>query len=112
MEELNEGLHLTKEELKERKAQVPLYRSLYLDSLMKDNADYIRLERDKKFKTVIREMRSMEDADREVPDKIHAVLRPYQEIGFQWLSSLAKFGFGGILADDMGLGKTLQVLTF
>ena len=112
LEELNEGLHLTKEELKERKAQVPLYRSLYLDSLMKDNADYIRLERDKKFKTVIREMRSMEDADREVPDKIHAVLRPYQEIGFQWLSSLAKFGFGGILADDMGLGKTLQVLTF
>ncbi|MDE7310648.1 MAG: DEAD/DEAH box helicase [Eubacterium sp.] len=110
--ELNEGLHLTKEELKERKAEVPLYRSLYLDSLMKENADYIRLERDKKFKTVIREMRSMEDGDREVPGEIHAVLRPYQEIGFQWLCSLAKFGFGGILADDMGLGKTLQVLTF
>lgn len=110
--ELNEGLHLTKEELKKRKAEVPLYRSLYLDSLMKDHADYIRLERDKKFKAVIREMRSMEDGDREVPDQIHAVLRPYQEIGFQWLCSLAKFGFGGILADDMGLGKTLQVLTF
>ena len=29
--ELNEGLHLTKEQLKERKAEVPLYRSLYLD---------------------------------------------------------------------------------
>lgn len=110
--ELNEGLHLSKEELKERKAQVPLYRSLYLDSLMKDNADYIRLERDKQFKTVIREMRSMEDGDREVPAEIHAELRPYQEIGFQWLCSLAKFGFGGILADDMGLGKTLQVLAF
>lgn len=110
--ELNDGLHLTKEQLKERKAEVPLYRSLYLDSLMKDNAEYIRLERDKKFKTVIREMRTMEDGDNEIPKQIQAVLRPYQEIGFQWLCSLAKFGFGGILADDMGLGKTLQVLAF
>ncbi len=110
--ELSEGLHLTKEQLKERKAEVPLYRSLYLDSLMKDNAEYIRLERDKQFKSVIRQMRSMEDGDQELPGQIQAVLRPYQETGFQWLCSLAKFGFGGILADDMGLGKTLQVLTF
>ncbi len=110
--ELNEGLHLTKEQLKERKAEVPLYRSLYLDSLMKDNADHIRLERDKEFRTVIREMRSMEDGENEMPQQIQAVLRPYQEIGFQWLCALAKFGFGGILADDMGLGKTLQVLAF
>lgn len=110
--ELNEGLHLTKEQLKERKAEVPLYRSLYLDSLMKENAEYIRIERDKQFKTMIREMRAMEDGDEEIPQQIQAVLRPYQEIGFQWLYSLAKFGFGGILADDMGLGKTLQVLTF
>lgn len=110
--ELNEGLHLTKEQLKERKAEVPLYRSLYLDSLMKENAEYIRLERDKEFKSVIREMRSMEDGENEIPDLIQAVLRPYQEIGFQWLCTLAKFGFGGILADDMGLGKTLQVLAF
>ncbi len=110
--ELNDGLRLTKEQLKERKAQVPLYRSLYLDSLMKENAEYIRLERDKKFKTVIREMRAMEDGEDEIPQQIKAVLRPYQQIGFQWLCSLAKFGFGGILADDMGLGKTLQVLAF
>ena len=110
--ELNEGLHLTKEQLRERKAQVPLYRSLYLDSLMKENAEYIRVERDKKFKTVVREMRSMEDGDYEIPKQIQARLRPYQEIGFQWLCALAKFGFGGILADDMGLGKTLQVLAF
>ncbi len=110
--ELNDGLQLTKEQLKERKAEVPLYRSLYLDALIRDNAEYIRIERDKKYKTVIREMRSMEDGDQEIPKEIHAVLRPYQEIGFQWLCSLASCGFGGILADDMGLGKTLQVLTF
>lgn len=110
--ELNDGLHLTKEQLKERKAEVPLYRSLYLDSIMKENSEYIRMERDKKFKTIVREMRSAEDGEYEIPEQITALLRPYQEIGFQWLCTLAKYGFGGILADDMGLGKTLQVLTF
>lgn len=112
LSELNDGLQLTKDQLIERKAQVPLYRSLYLDTLMKENAEYIRLERDKQFKSVIREMRAMEDGDDDIPKEIHAVLRPYQEMGFQWLCSLARFGFGGILADDMGLGKTLEVLTF
>lgn len=110
--ELSEGLHLTEGQLRQRKAQIPLYRSLYLDSLMKENAEFIKVERNKEFKTVIREIRSMEDGDNEIPKQVHADLRPYQEIGFQWLCSLAKFGFGGILADDMGLGKTLQVLTF
>lgn len=103
--ELSEGLHLTKEQLKERKAEVPLYRSLYLDSLMKDNAEYIRLERDKQFKSVIRQMRSMEDGDQELPGQIQAVLRPYQETGFQWLCSLAKFGFGGFSRMIWGLEK-------
>lgn len=110
--ELNEGLQLTKEQLKNKRAQAPLFRALYLDALMKDNSEYIRMERDKKFKTIVREMRSMEDGDNEIPAQIKAVLRPYQEIGFQWLCTLSKYGFGGILADDMGLGKTLQVLTF
>ena len=37
-------------------------------------------------------------------------LRPYQEIGFNWLWFLTKLGLGACLADDMGLGKTVQVL--
>jgi SNF2 family DNA or RNA helicase len=47
-----------------------------------------------------------------LPQNIKAVLRPYQEAGFQWLSYLDEIHWGGILADDMGLGKTLQALTF
>jgi len=45
------------------------------------------------------------------PERVQAVLRPYQETGFSWMGFLREFGWGGILADDMGLGKTLQVLT-
>ncbi|MDQ2907871.1 MAG: DEAD/DEAH box helicase [Candidatus Eremiobacteraeota bacterium] len=39
-------------------------------------------------------------------------LRGYQERGLDFLSYLAEFGFGGILADDMGLGKTLEVISY
>jgi superfamily II DNA or RNA helicase len=37
-------------------------------------------------------------------------LRPYQQHGLNWLSSLFADGVGGILADEMGLGKTVQIL--
>jgi non-specific serine/threonine protein kinase len=46
------------------------------------------------------------------PDNLDAILRPYQESGFNWLAYLDKVKWGGLLADDMGLGKTIQTLTF
>ncbi len=42
--------------------------------------------------------------------KLNATLRPYQEVGVNWLSFLSELGLGACLADDMGLGKTIQVL--
>ncbi|PKO84087.1 MAG: hypothetical protein CVU17_05790 [Betaproteobacteria bacterium HGW-Betaproteobacteria-11] len=39
-----------------------------------------------------------------------AILRPYQQVGLDWLQFLREFGLAGILADDMGLGKTVQTL--
>ena len=44
------------------------------------------------------------------PERLKAVLRPYQEEGFEWLARLAACGLGGCLADDMGLGKTVQLI--
>ncbi len=41
-----------------------------------------------------------------------AKLRPYQQMGLNWLAFLDTLGFGACLADDMGLGKTVQVLAF
>jgi SNF2-related domain/SNF2 Helicase protein/Helicase conserved C-terminal domain len=38
-------------------------------------------------------------------------LRPYQQVGVQWLYLLAQLRLGSCLADDMGLGKTIQVLS-
>ena len=45
-----------------------------------------------------------------LPAHFRAELRPYQARGLEWLSALAGYQLGGILADDMGLGKTIQLL--
>ncbi|MEY4508797.1 MAG: hypothetical protein RLZZ450_919 [Pseudomonadota bacterium] len=46
----------------------------------------------------------------ELPHTFEATLRPYQREGYVFLSRLAHWGAGAVLADDMGLGKTLQTL--
>ncbi len=38
-------------------------------------------------------------------------LRPYQQLGVNWLWLLSQLGLGACLADDMGLGKTMQVIS-
>ena len=44
--------------------------------------------------------------------KLLRTLRPWQRAGAGWLTLMARYGFGCVLADDMGLGKTLQMLAF
>ena len=46
-----------------------------------------------------------------VSKHLNAKLRPYQQIGYNWLMTMLNYGFGSLLADDMGLGKTLQVIS-
>ena len=48
----------------------------------------------------------------QVPDSLHAELRPYQQVGFEWLIFMREQRFGAILADDMGLGKTVQMISY
>jgi len=45
-----------------------------------------------------------------VPATLKTELRDYQLEGFRWLTRLASWNAGGVLADDMGLGKTVQAL--
>ena len=42
--------------------------------------------------------------------RLKAELRPYQELGVQWLWFLYCHGLSGLLCDDMGLGKTHQTM--
>ena len=92
---------------------LPISHAMYLDALARDE-EGLRLERSRKFRRIVRDIRSPQDADTEVdvPPELAPVLRDYQVTGLSWFSVLSSCGLGGILADDMGLGKTLQVLSF
>lgn len=108
---LVDGLHLDKTQIKKGEMVIPKYRALYLDSLSKEEG-ITYIHKDKDFKQLVRNMKSVEDSDYEVPQSLQEIMREYQKSGFRWLKTLQENGFGGILADDMGLGKTLQVIAF
>ncbi len=61
---------------------------------------------------MIKTIRGYKESKTMPPMEFQSIMRPYQIEAFQWISMLANFGFGGILADDMGLGKTLEILSF
>lgn len=90
---------------------LPKYRALYVDGCFREEEAFL-LEKNREFRGLIRNMKTIEENDFELPKGLNAELRAYQKLGFGWLKTLCKNGFGGILADDMGLGKTLQVITF
>lgn len=87
--------------------QLPLYKAFQLEE-----SDRISLRKSAEFKQLLTRLLDPEEHDFHLPDGIEAELRDYQKIGYQWMTSLDYYGFGGILADDMGLGKTLQTITF
>lgn len=65
----------------------------------------------KQLQTMIRQLSQLKHVPEvPVPTGLKTELRDYQKIGLNWLQSLRKSQFGGILADDMGLGKTVQTL--
>lgn len=111
LSEMGEGLGIEDDDWKRGEVQLPLYRASYVDAVFKERGQNMTVVRSSRFKSVIRDMREIEDSDYELPDSITAELRGYQKTGYRWLRTLSHYGFGGILADDMGLGKTLQVLT-
>ncbi len=109
LSEMMEALHLSPKDFIKGKVELPLYRTLYLDKMLEENEN-IYSERDRHFKNLVREFKTVNDSDFRIPKSLARVLRNYQKNGYRWLRTLEAFRFGGILADDMGLGKTLQVI--
>ena len=114
VEKLAEAVHMTQlsaKDLKGGKVTLPLYRGLYLDSVL-NGQEGVEVSRDQRFRSMVRSFKTVSESDYQVPDGLRGVLRPYQKTGFRWLKTLESCGFGGILADEMGLGKTIQVIAF
>lgn len=109
LDEMLEMMRISPKEFVKGKMQLPLYRTLYLDKMLENNAG-IYSERDSYFKNMVKEFKTVNDADYEEPKPLYKIMRNYQRTGYKWLRVLASRGFGGILADEMGLGKTLQMI--
>ncbi len=113
-ETLAELVHMTQlsaEELKQGTVAMPSFRALYLEKLIGQN-NHVQVESNIDYKRLIRDFKSVEYSEHQIPTEMEKVLRPYQRIGFQWLKTLEQNGFGGILADEMGLGKTVQIIAY
>lgn len=107
--EMVDSLHLSPKEFIKGKMHIPVYRTLYLDRMLEEN-DAVYSHRDSHFREIVKEFKTVNDADFEVPESLSRIMRKYQKNGFKWLRTLESWKFGGILADDMGLGKTLQMI--
>ena len=109
IEKIAESSSVSYKELASGEIKIPLYRSLYLDKILKQNE--IVAKESKEYIDFIDDVNNRQISGKfELPKKLSATLREYQQVGFEWLKTLDKYGLGGILADDMGLGKTIQVL--
>ncbi len=111
LSKIQEGIMVPASQWSQGSITLPKYRALYLDGELKDQNRF-HAAKDRTFRALVRNMKTVEDNDFEVPKSLEKVLREYQKQGFLWLKTLHVNGFGGILADDMGLGKTLQVIAF
>ncbi|HJW34705.1 MAG TPA: DEAD/DEAH box helicase [Holophagaceae bacterium] len=68
------------------------------------------LEGDEGFQGLVARYREAFEVTLAPPKSLLAELRPYQLEGFQWLTRMAAWEAGAVLADDMGLGKTVMTL--
>lgn len=111
LRELMDTMHLPPKEFIKGKIHLPIYRTLYLDKLLEEK-EGLYTNRDHDFREMVKNFKTISDADYEVPDSLKRVMRGYQKNGFKWFKTLHSCQFGGILADDMGLGKTVQAISF
>ena len=107
---IHETFSVSENEISSGKIRVPKYRVLALENILKED-ESINYIKDSKFKDIVREVSNSQYEEYIVPNNLNVNLREYQKTGFNWLKTLDKFNFGGILADDMGLGKTLQIIS-
>lgn len=110
LDEMLKTLHISEKDFLKEHIEIPKYRALYLNRMLEESED-IYLSRDAHFEKLIGEFETPGNDLPEVPELLKPIMKNYQVQGFQWLKTLEKHSFGGILADDMGLGKTLQMIS-
>ena len=67
--EIQRGLGIKDSELQEENIYLPKYRALYLDTQLKENQS-IPVIKNREFKSLLRNMKTIEDNDFEIPEKM------------------------------------------
>ena len=105
LDKLVTGMDISYKELEEGTINLPIYRSLYLEELLKEIKG-TEIEKNGEYKKIVNSLDKDQLEDEiKVPENLNSILRHYQKTGFKWLKTLDNYKFGGILADDMGLRK-------
>jgi len=105
LDKLVTGMDIDYKDLENGEVKLPVYRSLYLEQLLK-GIKGTEIEKNSEYKTIVNRLNKEQlEEDIKVPEGLNSILRYYQKTGFKWLKILDYYHFGGILADDMGLRK-------
>jgi SNF2 family DNA or RNA helicase len=105
LDKLVTGMNLSYTDLENGEVKLPIYRSLYLNQLLK-GIKGTEIKKNSEYKTIVNQLNKEQlEEDIVVPEQLNSILRYYQKTGFKWLKVLDQYHFGGILADDMGLRK-------
>jgi len=110
LEMMLSSMKIADKQLLEENIKLPSFRALYLDKMLELCGD-IEASRNKRFRQFVKDFKTVNESDYEVPQSLSEIMRAYQHYGHKWLRTVSGCGFGGILADDMGLGKTLQIIS-
>lgn len=110
IDKLVTGMNIDYKEITDGEIKIPVYRSLYLNQLLKEIKG-INITKNDEYRKIVHQLDKENLEETAVPEALSNILRYYQKTGFQWLKTLDYYKFGGILADDMGLGKTIQILS-
>ncbi|MHA7966052.1 DEAD/DEAH box helicase [Paenibacillus sp. CAU 1782] len=89
--------------------KLPISKAL---GLMEADGNSGAVSMNKQLRELLDNLRHPDHLDFPLPEGLQTDLRSYQKYGYQWMKTLAFYGFGGILADEMGLGKTVQSIAF
>ena len=103
------GMDIDYKDLETGEVKLPVYRSLYLNELLK-TINNVQVSKNNEYRNIVNGLKQENLEETKVPESLEKTLRYYQKTGFKWLKVLDNYKFGGILADDMGLGKTIQLL--
>ena len=105
LDKLATGMDISYKEIENGEINLPVYRSLYLNQLLK-GIKGTEIVKNSEYKKIVNGLNKEQlEESMEVPEQLNEILRYYQKTGYKWLKTLDNYRFGGILADDMGLRK-------